>query len=179
MKIRTRITAVTIAVVLGVAGAVAVSSPAQAYDYGPFKLVNQATGLCLEVPNGSMTMGEQLKIASCGPAGTWRQMFYFSDASGAFRYFVRPAHNWWCLVPGNASLYRSTVIQWSCDWGNSNEVFYVLAPGGQGPNDPRLLVTSNGFYLQPENTTAGAYVRQGTIACSGAPLLEHWIMVHL
>lgn len=179
MKLRTRVTALTVAVFVGFAGAVAVSSSAQAYDYGPFKLVNQATQLCLEVPNGSMTFGEQLKIATCGPSGTWRQMFYFSDAGSAFHYFIRPAHNWWCLIPGNASLYRSTIIQWSCDWANSNEVFYVLAPDEQGPLDPRLLVTSNGFYLQPESAQTGAYVRQGTVACSNAPLLEHWLMVHL
>lgn len=178
MKLHVRIVALIIAMLAGLAGAVAVSSPAQAYDYGPFKLVNQVTGLCLEVPNGSMAFGEQLKIGVCGPAGTWHQMFYFSDAGPAFHYFIRPANNWWCLIPGNASLFRSTVVQWGCDWANGDEVFYILAPGGQGPLDPRILATANGFYLQPESANVGAYIRQGTVACSNALLLEHWIMVH-
>ena len=179
MKIKQRVGALLVATLLGLGLAVSLATPAAATDYGPFKLVNMVSNLCLEVPNGSMVKGEQLKIGVCGPAGTWYQTFYFTDACCAWHYFIRPGHNWWCLAPGSAGLFNSTIIQWDCNWGDGNEVFFLQTPEGTGPNDPRVLTTARGYYLQPESASTDAYVRQGAPSPPNTPHYEYWKMIHL
>lgn len=181
MKTRQRVGALLVAALLGLGGAVALSTPAAASDWGPYKLVHTISGLCMEVPHGSMQPGEQLRLGVCGPNPTWYQLFWFSDASGGpWRYFIRPGHNLWCTTPGSPKLYRSTIIQWGCDWSNNNEIWFEqtsLDPVGS------YLFQNNqsGFYLTVDwdDMQVGGYVRQGLPTATGTPHFDYWTMVHL
>lgn len=181
MKIGQRIGALLVAGVLGLGGAVALSSPAQAADWGPYKLVHTVTGLCAEVPHGSMVMGEQLRLGVCGPTPTWYQEFWFSDAGSAWRYFIRPGHNLWCIRPGVANQFNSTIIQWSCgNWTDDSEVWFLqvsLDPTGH------YLLSNNtsGYYLRVryDQAIVGGYVIQGVNTNTGETHYDHWDLVHL
>ena len=62
MKIKQRVAAALV----GIVGAVAIATPAHALSY-LHRIINYNTGLCLEVPNSSMQMNEQLTVSVCGP----------------------------------------------------------------------------------------------------------------
>jgi len=167
VKIKQRVAALLTAALVGAGVAVAVAAPAHAGDY-LHRIVNYNTGLCLEVPHSSMQMGEQLTVNICGPtSGSWNQKFWFSDGAFSNMYFVRPGHNLWCTAPGVASLYRSTIIQWGCDWSSFVEQ-WNLEPGPAGlPNTFKLRNAYSNECLTEEDPGLGTYVRQTTNCAEG------------
>lgn len=169
LKLKRTLATAVVAFVLSAVGIFALAGPAQAYDYGPFKMVNIATGLCLEVPHGSMTMNEQLTISICGPTPTWYQEFYYTDACCAWHYFVRPGHNLWCITPGVA-VAGSTIVQWGCDWGDGKEVWHLTGTG-----DVRQLVHANsGGFLTVYDSQVG-----GLVVLGGPSERSDWRLIHL
>lgn len=181
MRIRRRIGAALVATVLGLVGAVALSSPAQASDWGPYKLVQATSGLCLEVPNGSMVFGEQLTLGVCGPTPTWYQEFWFTDAASYnYHYFLRPGHNLWCLRPGSLATFNSTIIQWACDPNDAAEVWWLTpANGVDDPPNTYHLSSSKGYYLTDTFASVGSYVTQGGLHHAPERPYEDWRLIHL
>jgi len=163
VKIKQRVAAALV----GIVGAVAIATPAHALSY-LHRIINYNTGLCLEVPNSSMQMNEQLTVSVCGPtSGSWNQKFWFSDGTFSNMYFVRPGHNLWCTTPGVASLYRSTIVQWSCDWSSFTEQ-WVQEPGPAGlPGTFKLRNAYSNECLTEEDPGLGTYVRQTTNCAEG------------
>lgn len=155
MKLRTRITALCMAALVGTAGALVAAAPAHASDY--LHRIKSYNGLCLEVPIdpdtgvGSMHMMEQLRLSVCGPnSGSWNQKFWFSDGGTLLNtYFIRPAHNQWCTWPGAAHLPWSTVVQWSCDWSSFGDQWEQIGPDSQGRY--KISNVLSGMCLIPEN----------------------------
>ena len=179
MKVKQRVAALLTAVLLGVVGgAVVLAAPAAAGEYGPYKIVHSESNLCLQVPNGSMAFGEQLTLGVCGPNPTWYQLFWFDDACCAWRYFIRPGHNMWCVVPGNVALFRSTIIQWGCNWGDGSQVWW-LQDTAQNPDlGNRRLVSSKGYYLNVDPPSVGEYARQGSPSNIDPPHPDYWKLIH-
>lgn len=157
MAIRRRIGALLIAALLGLWVTVALATPAYAGDY-PHRLTHADSGLCLEVPGGSMQFGTQLQLGVCGPSPTWYQIFVFTDQGSPHLYFVRPGHNWWCIQPGVGALNRSTIVQVGCDW-NSYQLWslYPISPGSVYYT---LQNAGSGYCLIVDEAFIGAYARQ-------------------
>lgn len=158
MKLQRRIIGIIGALLVGIVGTVALATPASAGTY-VHPLVNNS-GLCLDVPGFSTQPGVQLILSSCN--GGSNQTFLFDDAGGAWLYNIRPSHNpSMCLVPGNADLFNSTIIQWPCDRG-IRQRWYL----GFGMWD-RILVNSHSGWCAGVNFAfSGAYVTQAS--CKGA-----------
>ncbi len=170
-KTKQRTTAFLVAMVLSLGWAAAVAPRAFA-SAGPYRIINEA-GYCLQVPNGSMSWGEQLTLGECGPTPTWYQLFYFDYAGGAKNYFIRPAHSMYCLVPGNVFLFSSTIVQWGCNWYDQAQVWNL--DWVQGPEGTFMAIknTSSGWYLTTvEDPVPGSYVRQGNYIPNG-----HWYRI--
>lgn len=155
MNLKRRVAAIIGAVVLGTFGAVAIESPASAYTY-PHLIT--AGGYCLEVPNSSGAWGEQLRLNYC--TGARNQVFNFVDAGFDWGYSIRPAHSGLCLMPGNANLYNSTIIQWGCN-GGSRQTWVIAS----APSSLILYTTYSRWCLGVDYAYVGAYVTQGD--CSG------------
>jgi hypothetical protein len=158
MKLQRRIAAAVGAALLGVGGAVALAAPASAAVYSHPVVHN--SGLCLDVPGFSTVAGQQLTLYPCN--GGSNQTFLFEDAGGDWLYYIHPRHNpSMCLVPGNASLFNSTIIQWPCDGGTRQR--WNL---GFGPFDRILVDTYSGWCAGVDSAFPGTYVRQAD--CRGA-----------
>lgn len=155
MNLKQRIAAIVGAAVLGIGGAVALEAPASAATYPHLVTIG---GYCLEVPNASGVWGEQLRLNNC--TGASNQVFNFVDAGFSYGYSVRPAHDGLCLMPGNANLLNSTIIQWGCN--GSNRQTWVI---GFAPDSLILYTTYSRWCLGVNYAYVGAYVTQGD--CSG------------
>ncbi len=167
MKIRQRVAALAVTVLLGVGGAVTASSPAAASSYGPFRVVH-SSGFCLEVPNYSYNYGEQLWLNWCGSGSTnnRNQLFYFDDAPWYnFNYSIVPAYNYYCLYPGNVNLVRSTIIQWGCSHYWPSEMVWVIGGSYGIPGYNPIYNLASGMCLTTDSAYSGAYVRQNF--CNG------------
>jgi hypothetical protein len=112
VKTRTRTGGLLAAALLGVGMAVALASPASASTYGPYQLLH-VSGYCLEAPSGNL--GQQLILNYCGGPASHNQHLTFEDAGDAWLYFLHLEGSPYCLVPGNADLFMSTIVLWTCD----------------------------------------------------------------
>lgn len=158
MKIRQRILALLTAVALGTCGAVALAAPAHAASYGPYFLVHKISGLCVEVPNFSTAPLEQTRLTNC--ADSSNQFFWFTDAGDDWLYSIRPYYNsTFCLEPGNADLYNSTIVQWPCN-GAFKEVWRLTFPNGKGVIDRQFQNTASTLCMSVGISFVGAYVVQ-------------------
>ncbi len=176
MKVRQRVGALLVAVLMGVGGAVALESPASASSYGPYRIVH-SSGYCLEVPNYSYSWGEQLRLNYCGGGDTlYNQFFNFDDAYSAWHYFIRPPYNWYCITPGNVSLLNSTIIQWGCDGGNNSHIWWLGFPNGTNSPDRQLVNNQSGHCLRVDSAYQGAYPVQGY--CDGTAMIWRLVQVY-
>jgi hypothetical protein len=178
VKLKARIGAALVAVLVGVGVAGIAASPAYAGSY--LHVVRHfSNGWCMEVPydpntgTGSMVMGEQLRQGVCGPQTTWYQNFWFEDAGPPHLYFLRPGHNLWCIQPGVPSLQRSTLIQWACTWGDEQKwLLERVAPGSEGFT---LMNAASGMCITVEDDSLGQYIRQSFNCAHGLdPLRSTW-----
>jgi hypothetical protein len=158
MKLQGKIAGIIGALLVGIGGAVALTTPASAGTYSHPVVHN--SGRCLDVPGFSTIPGTQLAIYACN--GGNNQTFLFEDAGGAWMYYIHPRHNpSMCLMPGNADLFGSTVIQWPCDRG-IRQKWYL----GFGPFDRILVNPYSNWCAGVDFAFSGAYV---TVAdCKGA-----------
>lgn len=157
MKIQRRVVGILGALLLGVGGAAFVASPASAGTYA--HPVIHTSGYCLDVPNFSKQPLEQLILSPCN--GGANQTFLFEDADGPWLYYIHPSHNRsMCLVPGNADLFNSTIVQWPCDRGLQQK-WYL----GFGPFNRILVNSRSGFCAGVDFAYSGAFVTQAD--CKG------------
>jgi len=165
MKVRARVGAALTTVLLAVVGAVALASPASAASYGPYELKHGRSGLCLEAPTSNLN--QQLILNYCGGPASHNEHFIFDDSgTGAYQYFVRLEGTSYCLVPGNADLFGSTVVLWPCDYGSYRFVWYLGFPR-ETDHDVRNLMNmytvqhnapASGWCIDSTNSNAGVYV---------------------
>jgi len=138
MKVRTRVGAALIAVFAGVAGAVALGSPASASTWGPFQPVH-SSGYCFEAPGGAGGFGQQVILNYCGGPASHNQHIVLEDTNtGPWLYFMRVEGSPYCLVPGNADLYHTTIVQWTCDY-TSDRFIWGLEFVSQNDTSKRWL----------------------------------------
>jgi hypothetical protein len=171
MKIRARVGAALTAVLLGVVGAAALASPASAAAYGPYELKHGASGFCLEAPTSNIN--QQLILNYCGGPASHNEHFIFDDSgTGAYQYFVRLEGTSYCLVPGNADLFGSTIVLWPCDYGSYRFVWYLGFPSEVNHAQRNLMnvYTAQAPLYSPRcidntNTSAGVYVKM--LGCYG------------
>jgi hypothetical protein len=159
VKLSRKVAGIVGALILGMGGAVAVAAPASAGTY--VHVAVHASSLCLDVPGFSTAPGEQVTLYQCN--GGSNQAFLFEDAGYDFAYFVHPMHNRsMCLVPGNASLADSTIIQWPCNRGIRQT--WVL---GASATYPGMVVMQNSYSMMCAGVDfaySSAYVRQNSCA---------------
>jgi hypothetical protein len=157
MKLQRKTAGIIGALLIVIVGVFALAAPASAGTYA-HPVVNNSN-YCLDVPNFSTQAGTQLILSPCN--GGANQNFLFEDADGAWLYYIHPSHNRsMCLVPGNASLMNSTIIQWPCDRG-MRQKWYL----GFGAYDRILVDSYSGWCAGVDYAYSGAYVTQGN--CKG------------
>ncbi len=159
MRLRRKLAAIAGTVIMGLGGAVALASPAQAYTYGPYQL-RHISQYCLEMPGGPSNFGGQLILNYCGGPASHNQHVIFDDAGAAWLYFLHIEGSSYCLVPGNADLYHSTIIQWTCDYTLSRFKWRLTFPLGEGSPDKRGLqnVYQPAWCIDNWYPSAGAYL---------------------
>jgi hypothetical protein len=163
MKIRARVGAVLTATLLGVVGAAALASPASAATYGPYQLTHQSF-FCMEAPTSNL--GQQVILNYCGGPASHNQHINFEDSgTGAYQYFLHVEGSAYCLVPGNADLYNSTIVLWTCDYSSSRFIWYLGFPRETNLNARSLQNIYNALCMDSKTSTAGVYVRMNF--CSG------------
>lgn len=156
MKIRTRLGAVLVATLLGVGGAVVLASPASATTYR--HTLQHASWYCMEAPTANL--GQQVILNYCGGPASHNQHFNFEDSgTGAYQYFLHLEGSAYCLVPGNADLYNSTVVLWTCDYSSSRFIWYLGFPRETNPNARSLQNIYNALCMDNTSPGAGVYVK--------------------
>jgi hypothetical protein len=127
MKLRKLLAGLGVTIVASVGVVALTASPASAATYGPYTLLH-SSGYCVESP--TPYLGEQLILNYCGGPASHNQHFMFEDADAAWHYFIHLENSPYCLVPGNADLFNSTVILWVCDRSSSKFIWILGFPNG-------------------------------------------------
>lgn len=168
MKLRARVAALIVALIVGMGGALVAATPASASVWGPFYIHNLYTSYCVNVPNASFTAGEQLRMTDvCSTATT----YYFIDTNQyPYEYFVQVAYNGYYIQPGAPSLFNSTIIQWDYS-GTPEQMWHTIAVAGGGI---WIQDVYSGYCLKAESLAVGAYVRQGS--CVNDAYTVWWIL---
>ena len=94
-----------------------------------YQLVGMQSGKCVDVPNGSSTLGLQLDIATCGNSTSQR---FKLDLQGNGNYHVRNVGNGLCMDVNNAALTDgAAVIQWTCSTGTNQQWSFTDSAGAE------------------------------------------------
>jgi len=155
MKLQRKVVGIVGALLIGIVGAVVFAAPASAGTYR--HQLQNASGYCLEIP--SNTRNAQLILNTC--TGAANQQFDFIDAGSNWAYFLRPAGSGFCLVPGVAGLFDSTIVLWDCSWSGP-QVWYLDFGWASGTR--ALRNSYNGWCIGVQYAYAGAMVRQDNCA---------------
>lgn len=169
MNFRMRIGAALAALLLGTVGAVALASPASAWVYGPFQL-QHVSGYCLEAPSGPSGFGQQLTLNYCGGPSSHNQHFTLNDTNiaGSWNYVFQVEGSAYCITPGDADLYNSTIVTWTCNTSSSKFIWHLGFPNGEGVPEHRNLSNNyNGLCIDNYSASPGAYVRDLNCITSG------------
>jgi hypothetical protein len=157
MKPRKFLAALGVTIVASVGLVALTASPASAGTY-THQLVH-SSGYCVESP--TPYLGQQLILNYCGGPASHNQHFTFEDAGYlAWHYYIHLENSPYCLVPGNADLFNSTIILWVCDYSSDKFIWILGFP--HYPNiDDRDLANDYSAYCMDTSVvpTAGEYLR--------------------
>jgi len=94
-----------------------------------YQLVGTQSGKCVDVPNGSSTLGLQLDIATCGTSTSQR---FKLDSQGNGNYHVRNVGNGLCMDVKSAALTDgAAVVQWTCGTGTNQQWSFTDSAGAE------------------------------------------------
>jgi GH43 family beta-xylosidase len=131
-------------------------------------VINQAAGLCAEVPGGAPTSALQLQQRACTSAGS--QNFTFVPVAGvANTYNIRTLTSGSCIdVFGNSSADNATIIQYACHTG-ANQRFRLQAVTISGAtNTFNLVATHSNKCIVPAGSSTAANTGLVQLPCSSA-----------
>jgi hypothetical protein len=111
----------------------------------------------MESPSNGL--GQQLILNYCGGPASHNEHYVFEDVGGAWLYFIHLEGSPYCLVPGNANLYHTTIVQWTCNY-SSDTFMWRLAFVETGDTTKRWLqsVHKPAWCIDNLNPSAGAYL---------------------
>lgn len=133
MHFRQRITAIAVAVLLGIGLSVAIAGPAAAVPVGPYRLKVPGYNVCLDIQGVSYDNGAPAQLYDCLP-NQWNQAFYmYQNPNNPQQYQIVAAHSSKCLdVVGVSPYYGAGVQQYTClGWSQLNQV-WALYNGPRG-----------------------------------------------
>lgn len=169
MKLRTRVGAFLVAVLMGVGSVAIASSPAHASSWGPYLVKNEATGYCLGIPSYSYDAGAQFQLDTCDHAPA----FYFNDTGfNPYEYYIQVIYSGYCVQPGAPLLQNSTLVQWECGVVHPQRWRSVGVVGANWLE--RVPPPIQEWCMQAESSSLYAYVRQNY--CN---TLSRWLLVHV
>jgi hypothetical protein len=124
--------------------------------------VNQAGGLCMDVPNGAATSGLQLDQRSCAGAGN--QNFTFTPvAATTDTYTIATLTSGSCVdINGRSTADNAAVIQWTCN-GQTNQQFRLQPVTISGASNTfNVVAVQSGKCITPtaDSTTANTALVQ-------------------
>lgn len=154
MKIRRWLASITTVAVLGSIGTVAIATPASASSFGPFRVINVYSGLCVEVPDTTYDY-VQLELGYCDDH--YNEYFQLFDAGLDWMYYFKPPWNWYCMdVLAWSVAPDAPIFQWGCT---------------QSPNQKFIVHFVSQYERKIENQYSGLCVRTAYNS-PGSPLIQ-------
>jgi len=171
VKIRRKIAAITVAVLVGTGLSVAVSSPAFADNWtGPFQIrPSAAYGKCLDITGVSQSNGALVQLYDCLP-NQWNQQFYLFEPISSLPHVkqIVPRHSWKCLdVMGASQSDGAYIQQFDCLGISQNNQLFVKTVVGVG--FVQFSAAHSGRCLNYTGTSNGSNVIQGSLQCQNMP----------
>lgn len=158
--VRRWLAGVLTAAVIGTLGAVALSSPASANPtwYGPYRVYNSYSGLCMVVPGGSFQNGLTLETGLCYYQNPVK-FFYFVSTDVLYVYNIVPEHDTSKCADTYPTTYTAdgAVRQYTCD-STGGQKWYLATVG---ENLHKLQSTESGYCLRSYTLSAGSSMVQG------------------
>lgn len=111
----------------------ALAQPASADDelQGPFRIINRASGKCLEVADWRLDDEAPIRQWDCH--GGANQLWWFYDVHGSNQWAIANKNSGKCIdVPGSNAGNGVQLIQWTCHYEH-NQRFMRWSAEGEGP----------------------------------------------
>lgn len=164
--LRTKLTVVAGAILLGLGLAVAIVLPANAAgNIGPVRIIATGTGgKCLDVTGVSPDNGALLQLYDCLPNQP-NQQFYLFAKPGCFQcYQVVARHSWKCLDVAGVSLATGALIQ-QYDCLGYNQLNQIWQKTDSPATGYFTMVAMHSYkYLSHSGNYNGSLALQATIA---------------
>ncbi|WP_230985074.1 pectate lyase [Microbispora oryzae] len=156
-RFRSAVLGVVSAAVTVAAGVAVGTAAAAAPAAGAYRLVNAASGLCLEVPGGSTSDGVQLDQRGC--ASVADQTWNLTAQGGGFR--LAAAHSGKCAGVKDASTSAGKAVQQESCTGAASQTWQLTLVSGS----TYQFVNANGgkcLNVKDSSTAVGALVQQNS-----------------
>jgi pectate lyase len=154
------------AVLATTAGVTAIAIPAAEAGVAPaaggvYQLAVTKSGMCIDVPAGSLDNGALLQQWGCTPTATWQQFKVVSAGNG--RYNLANVRSGRCVdVPSGSTTSGIQLQQWGCGDGTKTNQQWTFTPSGAGTY--QIINVASGLCISDKgaSTTAGAQIIQET-----------------
>lgn len=158
-----RIAALATTIMVAAAGALTGQAAANATTLGPFEIISQHSGKCLDVYNWSKAAGANIDQWTCGNKQANQEWRLIENSSSAGTFWIQNVNSGMCLEPETPD-WGALIVQNPC---NPNDIFqsWVVAPGTGSSN-----VTYQNLYYGANPS--------GALDVNGASTANHaWIDV--